>query len=460
MSEIDKNSYLEVIKGVESIRAIAESTSADTAESKEQITKIGEESAIIKSKIDAIELAKTADDKKMQSEIDLLKSDYDTLYKKTRGLGESESNEAVSAYHAEFSKYIRKGVIPNDDSLNEIATQYVSKTIDAKDEHDFNNAVYQMKTEQGPESGKGFYMLNDLKTMRTGNDPDGGYLTAVDRRADTTVTREFETSPMRAISQILTTGSGEVEIIIDDNESTSGGWVGEETAPTTTAQAQVGLLKIAIHEQFAEPKVTQKMLDDAFLNVEQWLSNKTNDILTRTENTAFVTGDGSQKPKGFLSYNAWAVAGTYERNKLEQVNSGSAGAVNADGLIELQNALLEGYQAGASFLMKRATFGDVSKLKNGNGEYLLNTMMLPQGASTTLLGKPIYFADDMQAVAADALAIAYGDFGVGYTIVDRIGLRVLRDPLTAKPYIKFYTTKRVGGAVTNYQAIKIQKLAA
>ena len=109
--------------------------------------------------------------------------------------------------------------------------------------------------------------------------------------------------------------------------------------------------------------------------------------------------------------------------------------------------------------MKRATFGAVSKLKNGNGDYLLNTMMLPQGVTMTVLGKPVMFADDVAAIAANSLSIIYGDFSVGYTIVDRMGIRVLRDPLTAKPFIKFYTTKRVGGDVTNYESLKIQKLA-
>ena len=161
-----------------------------------------------------------------------------------------------------------------------------------------------------------------------------------------------------------------------------------------------------------------------------------------------------------MSHAAWAVNGTYERNKIEQIVSGTSAVVKADGLISLQNALLEAYQPNAKFLMKRATFGAVSKLKDGTGAYLLNPMMLPQGATMVLLGKPVIFADDIAAIAANSLSIAYGDFQKAYTIVDRMGIRVLRDPYTTKPFIKFYTTKRVGGAVTNYQALKIQKLAA
>lgn len=456
-----ENAMLEVIKSVEEIRAIAESKSAESAETKEKLGKIESAAADALAKANAVELSAKAETKKLESEVEALKSDYTDLYKKANRLGrDSEDSFATSSYHKELSQYIRKGVVPSSDSLNEIAHKYVAKAMDANDEHATKNAIYSMVSEQGDTQGKGFYTFSDMKTMRTGNNPDGGYFTLPDRRTDVSVRRVFETSPMRAICNILTTGNNEVEIPIDDNQSTSGGWVGEEGTISNTAQAQVGLLKIAVHEQYAQPLATQKMLDDAFINIESWLADKTNDILTRTENTAFVSGTGAASPKGFLSYSAWATDGTYERNKLEQIESGTSAVVKADGLISLQNALKEAYQPNAVFLMERATFGAVAKLKDGSGAYLLNNMMLPQGASMTLLGKPIYFADDMETIAADSLSIAYGDFGVGYTIVDRMGIRVLRDPYTSKPYIKFYTTKRVGGAVTNYEAIKIQKLAA
>lgn len=455
----DENTLNDLVKSIKEVQALAESKNADTAEVKAQIKTIGDAAAESAAKLQAVELAATAEAKKLQSEIDAVKADYADLYKKSNRMGFGEEDETASQYHKELSRYIRKGVKPSDESLDEIVNQYVHKTLGDSDELALKNAAYMMKDEQGDVSGKGFYMFPETKTARAGSNPDGGYLTAVDRRTDVSVTRIFETSPMRAISQIITTGSGEIELLIDDDENTSGGWVGEETARSNTDNAQLGLLKIAVHEQYANPKATQKLLDDAYVNVEAWLSNKTNDILARTENTAFVSGDGSQKPKGFLSYSAWAVAGTYERNKLEQVNSGTAGAVTADGLKTLQSSLVEAYQPGATFLMKRATFNSVSLLKDGTGAYLINPMLLAQGVGLQLLGKPVYFADDMQAIAADALAVAYGDFGVGYTIVDRIGVRVLRDPYSSKPYIQFYTTKRVGGAVTNYQAIKIQKLA-
>jgi len=460
MSDKD-NAMLEVIKSVEEIRTLSESKSGETAEVKQKLEALEKLAGDKFAEAHAEGAAKTAEIKKLQSVIEAVKSDYEDLYKKASRLGAGSEDAFVSnAYHKELSRYIRKGVTPSSEALNEIAELYVQKSMDTDDKRAASNAIFTMVDEQGDVSGKGFYMLNELKTMRVGNNPDGGYLTTSDRRTDVSVTRTFETSSIRSVATVFTTGNSEVEIPIDDNASTSGGWVGEETDVANTAQAQVGLLKISIHEQSAQPLMTQKMLDDSYLNVEQWLTDKTNDILTRTENTAFVTGDGAQKPKGFMSYAAWANAGVYERTKIEQINSGTSAVVKADGLIDLQNALKEIYQPNAVFLMKRATFGAVSKLKDGSGSYLLNSMMLPQGAAMTLLGKPVIFADDVAAIAADSLSIAYGDFGAGYAIVDRMGLRVLRDPFTSKPYIKFYTTKRVGGAVTNYEAIKIQKLSA
>jgi HK97 family phage major capsid protein len=182
--------------------------------------------------------------------------------------------------------------------------------------------------------------------------------------------------------------------------------------------------------------------------------------MTRTENTAFVLGDGSQKARGFLALPAWGAAGVYERFKLEQINSGVSASFTGDGVKALQNAVIEAYQPGSIFGIKRASFVQITTLKDGNGAYLLNPLSLAQGDDKILLGKPVVFMDDIPAIAADALAMVYGDFSVGYTVVDRIGFRVIRDEVTAKPFVLFYTTKRTGGDVTNYEALKIQKLAA
>lgn len=295
------------------------------------------------------------------------------------------------------------------------------------------------------------------KDLIAGSGADGGYFITADRAA-TMSKRIFETSSLRPLANIVTTTSDVWEQVLDDGEADSG-WVGEVQARPDTNTPQIGLIQIPVHELYAQPLATQKMLDDAGFNIEAWLSNKVDSKLGRDENTAFVVGDGSQKPKGFMSYPAWSVAGTYQRDAVEQISSGAATTFTADGLIEVQNSLIEGYQARATWGMKRSSFTDIAQIKQTNGTYLINPNIIAQGADKVLLGKPITFMDDMAAVAGNALAAVYADFSEFYTIVDRFGIRVLRDPYTSKPYVKFYTTKRVGGAVTNYEAGKIVKLA-
>lgn len=297
----------------------------------------------------------------------------------------------------------------------------------------------------------------EIKTLIAGVNPQGGYFIRPERSA-TMIKRIFETSPVRNIANIETTASDSMEFVIDDDEATSGGWVGETASRGNTDTPDIGLLTIPAHEQFAQPKATQKMLDDAGFDIESWLSRKVTSKMSRFENTAFVVGNGSQKPRGFLSLDAWAAAGTYERNAIEQISSGAAADFTGDGIKKLQNSLIEPYQASAVFTIKRASWENVITLKDGTGAYLLDPRSLKVGDDLVLLGKRVIFMDDMPVVAADALAMTYGDFSAGYTIVDRIGFRVIRDEFTNKPFILFYTTKRTGGDVTNFESIKIQKL--
>lgn len=313
---------------------------------------------------------------------------------------------------------------------------------------------------------KAFFGLGDekreaeIKTLIAGSNVDGGFFIRPERSA-TMIKRIFESSAMRSIANIETTSGDVMEFIIDDDEAASGGWVGEveaRTGPTDTPQ--IGKLTIPAHEQFSEPKATQKMLDDAGFDIEAWLSRKVSDKMIRVENTAFVNGDAAQKPQGFLVLPAWASAGVYERFKLEQVDSGSNGLFVADTIKLLQTSLIEEYQTRAVWTVKRIEWQKIITLKDGEGAYLLDPRSLKTGDSLILLGKPVMFFDDMPVAGTGSLSLAYGDFSVGYTILDRIGFRVIRDNVTQKGFIKFYTTKRTGGAVTNFESIKIQKLSA
>jgi HK97 family phage major capsid protein len=299
----------------------------------------------------------------------------------------------------------------------------------------------------------------EIKALIAGNNEQGGFFIRPELSAKM-IQRFFETSPMRQYADVQTTNSGSVEIIIDDDEVASGGWVGEVESRPETGTAKVGKLTIVIHEQFVNNKATQTMLDDAGFDIEAWNYEKSTRKMSRIENTAFVVGDGSQKPKGFTTYANWTAPGTYTRNAIEQLLSGVSAQVSADSLFAMEAALQEEYHARAIWAMNRSVWGQVITLKDGQGSYLMSPTHLSDGKKLMIRGKPVSFFQDMQAAGAGTLSVALGDFSVGYTIVDRLGYRVIRDQLTAKPNTLFYITKRVGGAVTNFEAIKLLKLAA
>jgi HK97 family phage major capsid protein len=190
------------------------------------------------------------------------------------------------------------------------------------------------------------------------------------------------------------------------------------------------------------------------LDVEGWLANKVADEFARKEATAFISGTGVAQPRGILTYTAGTSWG-----QIEQINSGSSGALTADGLLSLVYGLKEAYARNASFLMNRSVVSAARKLKDTTNQYLWQPG-LAMGQPDMLLGRPVYEATDMPVAASNSLSVAFGDFAAAYTVVDRIGIRTLRDPFTAKPFVRFYTTKRVGGDVVNFEALKIQKLAS
>jgi HK97 family phage major capsid protein len=295
----------------------------------------------------------------------------------------------------------------------------------------------------------------EIRAMSTVPQEDGGYLVRP-ALSSTIITRIFETSPLRGVANIETGSTKSIELLIDDDEAESV-WAAENAVVNSTGTPKLGQKEIVAHAQRARPSISMEMLQDAYLDVEAWLVGKVTDKFARTENTAFVRGNGVGKPRGFLDYAAWAAAGVYQRDRLEQVPTGVSANVGADGFIAQQAALKEAYQPRAVWGMKRATFGEALKLK-GQDNYFFSPVLLRDGqASMQLLGKPVIFMDDMDAVGASALATVYGDFRAGYTIYDRIGLQVLRDPFTAagQARVVFNVFRRVGGDVTNFEAIKI-----
>ena len=298
----------------------------------------------------------------------------------------------------------------------------------------------------------------EIRAMATDTQQTGGFLVMPDL-SSTVVSRVFETSPIRLVANVEQAGSKSREFLIDDDEA-GATWSGERSVATDDTP-DVGLKEIVTHEITSTMKATATMIEDAYLDLASWMQTKGADKISRTENSAFFTGTGIKQPRGLLTYAAWASAGVYERDKIEQIASGGATTLTADGLIDTQAALKEAYQAQAVWLMKRATFGSIIKLKGADNFYF-GPMMLAQGVPTMqLLGRRVMFCDDMQALGTGSnLVCAYGDFGRAYTILDRVGLQVLRDPFTAEPYTLFRLRRRTGGDVTSFDAVKLTKLAA
>ena len=291
-----------------------------------------------------------------------------------------------------------------------------------------------------------------VKALSVGNDPDGGYL-VTSTMSQKIIQAIFETSPMRQLCAIETISTDALDLI-DDHTSLAAGWTAESTSISSdTATPTIAKRNIPTHELYAQPKATQKLIDDAAIDVESWLSGKIADIFGRTQNTAFISGTGVGQPRGILTY----PAGT-GWNQIQQVTSGTSAQVTSDALISLFYSLKDAYMRRASFLMNRSVIQQVRQLKATTNQYLWQPS-LNAGAPDTLLGIPVHMAADMPLAAANSLSVAVGDFQSAYQIVDRQGISILRDPFTAKPFVMFYATARVGGDVVNFDAIKLMKLA-
>ena len=273
--------------------------------------------------------------------------------------------------------------------------------------------------------------------------------------------RLMAASPMREIATVRTINSG----VFRKPVSTAGvecGWVAETAARPETDPATLSLIEFPSADLYASPAATQTLLDDALVDMDEWLASEVEDAFAAQETEAFVTGDGVNKPKGFLAYDT-APDASATWGQIGYLGSGAAGAFPAshpvDRLIDLIYAPRAQYRPNGRFVMNRKTVSTVRKFKDADGNYIWTPASRP-GETASLLGYPVTEIETMPDIAANSLAIAFGDFRRGYLIVDRAGVRVLRDPYSAKPYVLFYTTKRVGGGVQNFDAIKVMKFSA
>jgi len=293
--------------------------------------------------------------------------------------------------------------------------------------------------------------------LGTQSDPDGGYL--VPTEMENTIDRVVGTvSALRSLSRVMTISTNEYKKLVSQGGASSG-WVGEEDTRPETNTPTLREIAITTGEIYANPAATQTMLDDGRVDIASWLADEVSIEFAEQEGASFVSGDGVKKPRGILSYDTIANA-SYAWGKLGFTVSGAAAAFNttnpADALIELFYSLKQQYRNGATWLTSDAVMGTMRKFKDGDGNYLWAPPATSEGVPT-ILGKPVSTDDNMPALGANAFPVAFGNFQRGYLIVDRAGIRVLRDPYTSKPNVLFYTTRRVGGGVVNFEALKLLK---
>ena len=295
------------------------------------------------------------------------------------------------------------------------------------------------------------------KALNTAVNAEGGYL--VDPQTAEMIQGVLRgASSLRAIANVVNVEATSFDVLVDQTD-VGAGWATETAATAETDTPQIERISIPLHELSALPKASQRLLDDTAFDIEGWLAGRIADKFARAEAAAFVSGDGVDKPTGFLTHPTAADA-SWSWGNLGYVITGADGdfaALNpADAIVDLVYALGARYRANASFVMNSKTAGAVRKMKDADGRFLWSDG-LAAGAPARLMGYPVLIAEDMPDIASNAMAIAFGDFGAGYTIAERPELRVLRDPFSAKPHVLFYATKRVGGDVSDFAAIKLLK---
>ena len=374
-------------------------------------------------------------------------------------LGELETRMSSDVLSSDKVDRISKSLDAQQRKLDELLLKKARPVLGrggemAPSEH---KAAFEAYVRSGDERG---IRSVEAKAMSIGQGSDGGYLVPVE--TETQIAKRLASlSPIRSIASVRQVSSA----VLKKPFALTGpatGWVGETAARPQTGSPTLAELEFPAAELYAMPSATQALLEDSAVDLDTWLSDEIELAFAEQEGAAFVSGNGTNKPKGFLSYDQVADA-DWSWGSIGTIASGAAGgfaAVDpADRLVDLIYALKAGYRENASFVMNRKTQAAVRKMKDGDGNYLWQPPA-GVGQKAMLMGFPVVEAEDMPDIASDAAAIAFGDFARGYLVVDRTGVRVLRDPYSAKPYVLFYVTKRVGGGVQDFNAIKLLKFAA
>jgi len=388
----------------EGIKKLQDELGELTSKLRSNLEKADSGSAIVKKSVDKISDRMDEVEKGIKKRLDLM----ETKAKRTdQGGAEGEVKEKARKYNDAFDSYLRKGLQGMAPDQVELVT----------------------------------------KSLTTDSDPDGGFAMPENFSARFIETL-VEVSPIRSLCTVESISQGNsLQIMGDDSTAWGSGWLSERKNPTETTTGQLRMEEIPTHEQYAEPQISRSALSDPSTNLEAWMNRKVAERFAVVENQGFLSGTGVGQPEGILT-----VSG------LTEVNSGSAAALTADGIINLAFGLKTFYARNSTFVLNRTSIRDIRKLKDSQNQYLWQPG-LAGSVPSTILDRPYVEAPDMPTIAANSFPILFGDLRAAYTIVDRAGINVLRDPFTSKGFVKFFTTRRVGGQVVLKEAIIKHKVS-
>jgi len=441
-----KANYTELRQGFEALKDVVDQSKGKVdALITEQITKWSEDISTRQDELDKKATEQIAAEKKALTErMDAI----EVALKRTAKSDPNATEEAIAKAHAEAKQFLIHCLVVRDKSDKGATYDRVNAMEINVDEYRAYSKAFEMFLRKDERLSS----PDHLKALSVGIDPDGGY-TVTPVMSNRTITKLFEGDPLRQLANVETISTGAIEWLVDWDEA-GWGWEGETETGAETSTPQLYKKRIPVHVIYAKPRATQTLLEDSGINIENWLADKVASRFLRGEGAAFVSGDGVGKPRGFLTYASGTGWG-----QVEQVAMKHATALTADGFIAVKYSLVEYYLTRGTWLMNRLTVADAMYLKDGAGDYIWKPGMAEDKAST-ILGLPVRMSTTMPTVTGSALSVALADWAEAYTIVDRLGITIQRDPFTVKPYVEFYTRKRVGGDVTNYQAIKLGIISA
>lgn len=441
LGENTKANYDELRKSYEALKSVIEQGEGKVdAIVQAQMVKLTEDITTRQTEMDkkASELI-GAEKKALTERIDLI----EVAFKRTPLSDPNRTEAAIAQAHAEAKQFLISTLVVRDKSDKGATFDRVNAMEVNVDEY----TAYTKAFETFLRKDERRALPDDLKALSVGVDPDGGY-TVTPVMSNRIITKLFEGDALRQLASVETISTGAIEWLVDWDEA-GWGWEGETETGPETSTPQLYKKRIPVHVMYAKPRATQTLLEDSGINIENWLADKAANRFTRGEGAAFVTGNGVGKPRGFATYpdgTAWG--------QIEQVEMKDAAALTADGFIAVKYSLIEQYLTRGTWLMNRLTVADAMYLKDGTGAYIWKPGFAEDKLST-ILGLPVRMSTTMPVVAGAAMPVALADWTEAYMIVDRLGITVQRDPYTVKPYVEFYTRKRVGGDVTNFQAIKL-----